>query len=179
MKKLLLLLCVFSFSAGAYAQLEATWWYFGRAAGMKFTNNQNPVGVTDANPALNQDEGTATISSSNGDLLFYTDGRTVWNANHVEMQNGAGLLGNISAAQSGVIVPFPGNTFPDRYAIFTVGIATNGLRYNVVDMNLDNGLGGILPGLKNVPLILGTPEMVNAVERQGGGGTGPETWVVT
>jgi len=56
------------------AQKEATHWYFGEKAGLDFSSG-SPVVV--ANGALRTDEGCATISDSNGKLLFYTDGTTV------------------------------------------------------------------------------------------------------
>lgn len=70
------------------------------------------------NGQLNTLEGCATIADTTGSLLFYTDGITVWNRNHVPMPNGSGLLGNPSSTQSGIIVPYPGNT--DLYYVFTV-----------------------------------------------------------
>jgi hypothetical protein len=57
------------------------------------------------NGIISTDEGVATISDANGNLLFYTDGRTIRNKLHQLMPNGSGLFGNISATQSAVIVP--------------------------------------------------------------------------
>jgi hypothetical protein len=42
--------------------------------------------------AISYQEGCATISNSSGQLLFYTDGITVYNRNHQVMPNGTGLL---------------------------------------------------------------------------------------
>ena len=41
-------------------------------------------------------EGCTTISDDNGDLLFYTDGLTVYDRNHQIMPNGINLFGNSS-----------------------------------------------------------------------------------
>lgn len=102
------------------AQGEANNWYFGVHAGLNF-NNTPPTPVLDGE--LNTSEGCSTISDANGNLLFYTDGRTVWNRNHNIMPNadyfnGSGLLGDPSSTSSGLIVPYPNN--PDLYYIFTV-----------------------------------------------------------
>ena len=68
------------------AQGEANIWYFGQNAGIDF-NSGSPVALT--NGQLVTDEGCATISNSSGQLLFYTDGITVYNRNHSIMVNGS------------------------------------------------------------------------------------------
>jgi len=67
-----------------YSQKEANIWYFGENAGLDF-NSGVPVALLDGQ--LNTREGCATISDKNGNLLFYTDGITVWNRSHKIMQN--------------------------------------------------------------------------------------------
>ena len=48
-------------------------------------------------------ESAASVSSSAGQLLFYTDGRTVYNSTHAIMQNGnATLNGGINNAGLGI-----------------------------------------------------------------------------
>lgn len=148
------------FSTFLYAQREAGIWYFGYEAGINF-NSGSPVALT--NGKLRTKEGCATISDANGKLLFYTDGSTVYNANHQTMPNGTGLLGHSSSTQSAIIVPNPSN--PSIYYIFTVdqpddknadSDSTNdkddgkndGLNYSEVNMNLQGGLGDINPAKK-------------------------------
>ena len=102
------------------AQGEANNWYFGQNAGISF-NTSPPSVLLDGE--LNTNEGCSSISSSNGDLLFYTDGRTIWNANHDIMPNadyfgGTGLNGDPSSTSSGLIVPHP--TQDNLYYVFTV-----------------------------------------------------------
>lgn len=60
-------------------------------------------------------EGTASISDVNGNLLFYTNGRSVWDSNHNLIENG--LLGELSSTQAAMIIPRPSH--PGRYYIFT------------------------------------------------------------
>jgi len=90
------------------------------------------------------------MSDTAGNLLFYTDGETVWNSNHDTMQNGAGILGCWSTAQGALIVPMP--SIPQMYYLFTLDCDENnfisGFRYSTVDMTLDVGLGGVVQ--KNV-----------------------------
>lgn len=145
----------------AWAQNPASYkWYFGNAAGLDFQSG-NPVAIT--NSAMNQFEGVSSISDSvTGQLLFYTDGITVWNRNHVAMVNGTGLLGNSSSTQSAMIVPSP--AMNGQYYLFTINVGT-GLRYSIVDMTLNAGLGGVL-NPKNVSLRPGTTEQQAAVYHQ-------------
>ncbi|NCG29475.1 MAG: hypothetical protein GWP27_03280 [Bacteroidetes bacterium] len=69
---LVLLLCL---PLSLTAQTPADWWYFGNQAGIHFTTT-GPV--AEGSGQLNTQEGCATISDNAGDLLFYTDGITVW-----------------------------------------------------------------------------------------------------
>ena len=64
-------------------------WYFGAYAGLTFNTNP-PTALT--NGSLLSEEGCATMSDAQGNLLFYTDGQTVYNKNHLAMPNGTGSL---------------------------------------------------------------------------------------
>src|ERR1043165_4820096 len=88
------------------AQNEAIKLYFGQNAGLDFSTAP-PTVLT--NGALVTAEGCATISDHFGNLLFYTDGSTVWNASHAVMANGSGLFGNSSTTQAALIVRQPGS----------------------------------------------------------------------
>ena len=124
MKKLLLIVLTLFCVSKIFSQGEAANWFFGTGAGLVFDVDTNTVTPSAAaQNTINTSEGCSSISDSSGNLLFYTDGRTVWNANHQVMSNGdynngSGLLGDPSSTSSGVIVPHPGN--PDLYYIFTV-----------------------------------------------------------
>lgn len=167
MNKLYILLFTFAFSF-AQAQLESAYWYFGVNGGLNFSSGEPEV-IFDGR--LETGEGCATISDPDGNLLFYTDGRKVYNRNHMVMANGESLLGNSSSTQSAIVVPYPGNL--NWYYIFTVGAddralpgsTTNtGFNYYIVDMTLNSGLGDVLP--HNVPennLMPLTSEKVTAV----------------
>src|SRR6187200_578664 len=94
---------------------------------------------------MNADEGSSTICDSDGNLLFYTNGVTVYNRNHQIMFNGENLAGHVSTTQSGLIVPKPGSS--NLYYIFTADAFENqfknGYSYSVVDMTGDNGNGQV------------------------------------
>lgn len=154
----------------AGAQTPADWWYFGWNAGVHFTSS-GPV--ADTNGQVSTLEGVATISDDNGNLLFYSDGSTVYDATHSVMPNGTGLLGNSSSTQSAVILKRP-NSATDYY-LFSVKNNTGpeGLTYSRVDMSLNGGLGDVDTAEKNIPLVTPTSEKIAAVVKPGG------FWVIT
>ena len=168
-KPLLTVLLLFSFLSG-YGQLEAFNWYFGEFAGLQFTTP-----VTPTQGQLNTLEGCSSISDAGGNLLFYTDGITIYNAQHQVMPGGNNLLGNPSSSQSGLIVPHPGN--PGLYYVFTISDEGNydGLRYTLVDMSLNGGWGGVILSEKNVLLIDYVQEKLTAIKNP----VTNEVWVLT
>lgn len=97
MKKTLLLLIFLFISLSSYAQGEANIWYFGYYAGLDF-NSGSLVVLIDSK--IFTYEACATISNASGQLLFYTDGKTIWNKNHQIMPNGTGLMGHSSSTPS-------------------------------------------------------------------------------
>src|SRR5688572_19089790 len=93
-------------------------WYFGGTAGLTFSSTAGrPVPSLLLNSVMRADEGSATISNEQGELLFYTNGKTVYNREHEIMANGDDLDGNLSACQSSLIIPVPGND--SIYYVFT------------------------------------------------------------
>ncbi len=162
MKRTLLLPFLF-LSITAFAQKEANFWYYGQGAGIDFSSG-NAVALT--NGALITAEGCATISDASGNLLFYTDGITVWDKTHFSMANGTGLNGDISSSQSALIVPKPGST--TIYYIFTAAADgnSNGIQYSELDMTLNTGLGDVLT--KNTPLLTPATERLTAMKPSGG-----------
>lgn len=168
-KKLLIILLLFSL--GSFAQGEANIWYFGYKAGLDF-NSGSPVALTDGQ--INTQEGCASISNSSGQLLFYTDGITVWNRNHQIMSNGTGLFGHDSSTQSSTIVQKPNS--PNLFYIFTIDAENgdNGFCYSVVDITLNNGLGDVT-NQKNILVYAPTCEKISIVKKS----NNLEYWIVT
>jgi large repetitive protein len=115
-------------------------WYFGNTTrGIQFSrstdlpqliNNKAPLGMG----------GSAVASDQiNGNLLFYTDGATVYNASNVPMPNGNGLSGDPSRNQPVAIAKIPG--VENQFYIFHCS-AVGALQVTVVDMTL---IGGAVP----------------------------------
>ena len=107
----------------------------------------------------------AVISNLSGDLLAYSNGLEVHDASHQLMLNGGSILGHQSAAQGAIFVPDPGDT--NRFYLFTLDAAENGgvggLRYSVVDMTLNGGLGAIDNSQKNVQVFSPCHEVLTVV----------------
>jgi WD40 repeat protein len=158
-----LLLALFAsilLAQSARGQRPTDRWYFGRQAGLDFSSG-TPTPLLDG--AMTTYEGCATATTKRGELLFYTDGQTVWNRQHQPMPGGRHLMGSGSSTQSALIVPDPGSG--NIFYIFTVAAqgGPDGLRYSVVDMPRANLL-----------LITPVAEKLAAVRHP----NGRDVWVV-
>lgn len=170
MKRLFLALLPLLLSCAASAQRPTDIWYFGQQAGLSFPDGSTPKPLSDGK--MSTFEGSAVATTAKGELLFYTNGETVWNRQHRVMPNGTKLMGSGSSTQSALIVPDPGSG--NIFYVFTVAPqgTANGLRYSIVDMTRDDGLGD-LPRV-NLLLIQPVAEKLAAVRHA----NGRDTWIV-
>ncbi|GAB4210193.1 MAG: hypothetical protein Fur0023_22500 [Bacteroidia bacterium] len=165
-----------------YAQnpdIKRTWhWYFGVGAGLDFSSG---TVVADTNGKLHAKEGCAAISDTSGNLLFYTDGDTIWDRTHNPMPNGTGLASyqcslDNSSMQGVLIVPNPSDSF--QYYVITSDCEENwgqdGYRYSVVDMRLNGGLGDVLSNKKRILLYSPSTEALACTKR-----TRNSRWLLT
>ncbi len=118
-------------------------WYFGEHSGLDFSTEPPKVLTNGMTSAVTYVE-TSTICDSAGNLLFYTDGTSVFNRFHEVMPNGG--LGALQPSST-LIVPHPGKK--SRFYVF---VLANQLRYWIVDMQLDGGKGDVAPGQQNPPI---------------------------
>jgi len=134
LKKIVSLLILLSVSINISAQLENSNWYFGNQAGINFNDEtSDPSALTDG--VMRTDGGSASISDANGNLLFYTNGITVWGADHKTLKNGTGLFGSSTVSQAVLIVPNPSEE--NEYYIFTnqaQEAGSKGLNYSIVKL---------------------------------------------
>ena len=101
-----------------FAQNEFSRWYFGNGGtGLNF--NSSPPSVLTGG-VINYAEACATISDINGNLLFYTNGATVWNQSHSIMGNGTGILGGSYGNNGSIILKKPGSS--NLFYLFTFSI---------------------------------------------------------
>ncbi len=106
------------------------------------------------------------ICNSQGDLLFYSNGVYVANANGDTMLNGSGLnpcffttdhsQNGLTIPQANLIIPFPDDStkyylFHESADDYVNTYSSFYLYYSVIDMTLDNGLGGVVQ--KNTVLL--------------------------
>ncbi len=106
---------------------------------------------------------SAVSDTGTGQLLFFSTPTHCLNRNYLVMPNGANLSGGSAGGQvvSGIghnppcIVPVIDS--PGKYYVFVIGAHQLGsvpapLRYSIVDMSLDGGLGDLVPGQTNIML---------------------------
>ena len=173
MKKLFLLIALLPLMA--ISQREFDNWHFGYGVSMTFPSGGAPI-VNNAGSSIYHNEGSASVSDCSGNLLFYTDGSTVWNRNGGVMTNGTGLFANSSsiisvpATQGALIVKRPEST--GIYYIFTAS-ESRGINYSTINMNASGGLGEVI--IKNTPLVgRGTQKLAVTYHSNG-----TDIWVVT
>lgn len=154
-----------------FSQNEHNVWYFGCGAGINF-NGVTPQLLTDS--PMCAEEGVSSISDSQGNLLFYSNGINVWNKNHFVMPNGSGLAGGNSSTQSCLIIKRPG--YLNRYYVFTTAHQGGalGLCYSEIDMSLACSLGDVNEN-KNIPIQTPVCEKLTAILHP----NGRDYWIVT
>jgi hypothetical protein len=156
------------------AQGEANIWYFGYGCGIDFNNG---LPVADTTGDMYAWEGCSTICDANGSILFYTNGDTVWNRNHVPMPNGTGLHGGNTSSQAALIIKKPLSN--SIYYIFTTPNQTGWtglgsyMTYSEVDLNLQSGLGDVT-SIKNLMMLDTATEHLSAVRAY----DGSSVWVM-
>jgi|GEM_PF-564850 len=163
---ILLVLVITTGSLSAQAVRQAENWHFGNELALRFID-----GVPVLNPpsAMESFEGVVAMSDTSGRLLFYTNGGgrkpapgqegvtgSIWNRNHEVMYDMGGVEGGgVSARQSAIAMPDPAGE-AGIYYLFTMEETEfdvdgptpgqprgRGLSYFIIDMNLNEGLGGV------------------------------------
>ncbi len=127
-------------------------WYFGDGAGLDF--NPDPDDETAPTPRpiatphnQNIPAGTTTISDQAGQVLFFTDGESVWDLNGDLMENGDQIGGDNTASQGVIAVPVP--TQQTLFYLFTTQSSAGGsntVSYSLVDIKSENqtGVGNVV-----------------------------------
>ncbi len=154
-----------------YALPENRVWCFGENAGLDF-NGGSPVPIT---TNMRAPENASAVCDRQGQLLFYTFGKQVWDrmGNVMPNTNSGMPYWAHDAIQGSVIVPVPDSM--GKYYLFSlesaVGTVVNGdtikgngrFSYSVVNMALNNGMGDVEPERKAIPLDSNLSECMVAV----------------
>jgi gliding motility-associated-like protein len=124
-------------------------WYFGEYCSIDFSSgtavktqtafNKKTIHSESVNGEMAFMGSSISTSDSLGNLLFYSNGVSIWNSNHVKMINGPlfGPTSNIHWSSGLSCIPFPGQ--PGKY--FIVGACTRldfsseGIRFVLFDLN--------------------------------------------
>lgn len=156
-----LLFCLLFFYANSQNDLQNANWIFGNRAWLNFNNNNVIAELPIDHPLTapyETNEGCASVSDEDGNLLFYTDGESVFrldNGQLVLITNQ--LFGDTSSSQNVIIIPRPG--FSNRYYIVTItGFSTNsapkGVFFSEIDMTTWTMIGQINQTLSDGNLVL-------------------------
>ncbi len=137
---------------GQIPNLQNSNWIFGVNTGIQInTNNTTPSQITlPVSIPFYPGEGSASVSAKNGNLLFFTDGQSLWqkwNNSYTLITNQ--LKGNTSSSQNAIIIPRPNHR--DNYYIVSIDGTSGynkGLYYS--EINLSNGIGQMVS--LNIPL---------------------------
>ncbi|WP_162342283.1 T9SS type B sorting domain-containing protein [Cyclobacterium salsum] len=127
-------------------------WYFGDGAGLDFNPDPDDPDAPTPRPIAsphpqNIPAGVTTVSDQAGQVLFYTDGETVWDLNGNAMQNGENIGGdNLS---TGSVLAIPVASDETLYYLFTTQQGAGGeneVNYSLVDIKGDNpqGIGNVV-----------------------------------
>jgi hypothetical protein len=143
--------------------------YNGGGGPLKINFGSGSPVITPDTRTINANRTNANIADINGNLLFYTNGIAIGNALNDTMLNGGGLNPcayttswtpyGLRITQAALIIPAPGDSI--KYYLFhdTRELSTNPFRpinlyTSIIDMSLDNGLGGVI--LKNNSILQDT-----------------------
>lgn len=160
------------------AQHQADNWILNRHVGLSFATGE-PVPIYGTQ--LDYYNCPASVSDkTTGQLLFYSDGMSVWDRNNNLMPNGTDLKGSKLGPQSTLATPIP--LRPNLYYLFSLAEKSDqysngnyGLWYSIVDMNLHNGMGDIPPNFKSILLEKEVNHKLTAVYHA----NGRDYWLIT
>jgi hypothetical protein len=153
---------------GVNAQISNNWCFGSAGYGWDFRTEPPSFFKT----AMHAAGGTQAVSDSLGNLLFYTDGDTVWTKNHQKMKGSFGsvdvkFISYTPTISPSVVLPVPGK--PGRYYVFLGGypdpsfipnvVPIVPLGYREVDVNKNGGLGEVLDSSRRLLNTYNTYEL--------------------
>lgn len=167
MKKNLLLISLIILGLSIKAQvLDNTWYFSSTSKGLSFDQSNSSLSITNEHFPMPGSGGSGVaVDSITGNVMFYTNGCSIWDKSHQIMPNGNGLMGDSATIQNGLVCYYPNH--PNQYFVFSNnGEAPNtGYGYySIVDMTLIgngdslNPKGNVVSGFKNISFVDSTSE---------------------
>ena len=151
-----------------HAQNEATRWRFNTNAGLDFLTS--PPTPTVGGPVISNLCGMS-IADAAGNLLFYSNGFEIYDAQGGVMANG-NAVGGLYAPQNSIALKQPG--VANLYYVFLNSNVNGGLKFAVVDMGLAGGSGSVT--IKNQTLMVPGGSGKLAAARHC---NGVDSWIMT
>jgi hypothetical protein len=180
-RKLFILLLLLIHQVSLNAQFTNNNWCFGDSAGIRFDST-----ISFFKCGTGFTRGTASISDSNGNLIFYGSSSNTTNNNtgqirmgklfnklHTKLVNGDTLVGGEWYHDMLIL---PKSVIDSTFYVFVAGVVVpdTGLWYSIVDMKLQGGLGQVVQ--KNVRYETHpVQDMLAAVKH----GNGRDWWLIT
>ena len=139
---ILLLFVLISLSVYSQPNKRTNFWYFAENIGLDF-NSGAPVEDLSCSIYSGHSDASALCDTS-GNLLFYSNGKQVWNKNHVRMEGGYAGTSYTPGTQAALSIPKPGSD--SLYYIFTSKQYEHNspMFYYIVDMSANDGLGKVI-----------------------------------
>ena len=150
MRSLSCILLLYFTATAAWSQPDRFWYFGNEGIGIDWSGCEPEIVQGDVYGG----EGMVTVSSDDGELLFYCNSDFVWNRNHQLMQNGElseaifnpifGLTEELSTVSQLAVARQPGT---DTYFVFTGDIQNWGVapvRAWTIDMTQNGGLGAVV-----------------------------------
>lgn len=175
MKKLYLILSLLFISVVAHAQPYETNpdfnrtrnWLFGEKVGLHFS----PDTVLFTTSEMPPTEACAVHTDQDGNLLLYSNGENIWDANHKIIHNGDLSLGHYSSRMGSVFVLHEDN--PNFIYLININDASTSkeLSYNLIVMEADT----FRLVVKDSVLFVGVAEPITAVKAE----NGKDIWLIS
>ncbi|WGH75611.1 T9SS type B sorting domain-containing protein [Tenacibaculum tangerinum] len=168
----LLVLFLFLYSLFCFSQNETNHWFFGDKAGLNFS--YGGINVTNTSQ-METPAGCTSISDTNGNLLFYSDGKTIWNRNHEVMEGGTDLGDKKELFQNSIIIPKPNST-EIYYLLYMKSTLPSGtFALFLAEIEISSSYPNGIVKRRNSLLKSLTTERITAVHHK----NGKSIWVIT
>ena len=155
LKLLLIGVLVFFNLKGSRAQGPTSHWHFGNQAGIVFDNYQ-PTSIS--NSSLSAIAGCSSISTSEGQLLYYGGPSSIFNQSGLTLSNSDSLKGHNLSHQGALFVPnmidkarhfYVTNKYDPNLPLSASQEFNEGFFIHEILANLESPMGRILPNKKN------------------------------